>query len=118
MKIWSVPTENNEQRKICYKQRWDTKLRVRSCWGVKAVVSAKVCVDTGLSDRDVQYSDVSCAMSVMLIRVIILNVGVLSSRRSLSLSFKHGIKSLLLGQSVNGRILRSPSLVTSSILIF
>lgn len=41
----------------------------------------------------------------MLIRVIISNVGVLSSRRSLSLSLKHGIEFLLVGQSVKGRIL-------------
>jgi hypothetical protein len=75
-----------------------------SCRGVTKIGKAMLMAVCG-SWRCICVAGYPGAPHVMLIRVIISNVGVQSSRRSLSLSFKHGIEFLLLGQSVIGRIL-------------
>jgi hypothetical protein len=84
-------------------------LTVCSLWRYIVSRARKLSSGDVVWDHDLGHSDVSLRRNgsphVMLIRVIISNMGVLSSRRSLSLSFKHGIEFLLLGESVIGRIL-------------
>jgi hypothetical protein len=75
------------------------KLKAKGYWRIQVQVSVKVCAAG-------KYSNVSCAMEmIILLRVTTSNLGALPPRRSLSLSFKQGIEFLLVGQSVDGRIL-------------
>lgn len=71
-------------------------------WRVDVVASVKTCA---VRCFKMTWTSHAQGNAHILIRVRVPISGVLPPRRSLSLSFKHGIESLLLGQSVDGRIL-------------